>query len=96
MARGIMYRVALPCRTAGVRTARADIVWQTVSERVRPPCGSAALPAPPPPPGGMLSYCMWAQDVPSTKAQKENWLLSGLQDHRSGFCRKRDIMMPVG
>ena len=34
------------------------------------------------PPKGMLSYCTWAQDVASTKTQKENWLVSGLKDHR--------------
>ena len=43
---------------------------------------------PPPPstpqctPEGMLSYCTWAQDAASTKTQKENWLVSGLKDHR--------------
>ena len=34
------------------------------------------------PPEGMLSYCTWAQDAISTKTQKENWLVSGLKDHR--------------
>ena len=30
----------------------------------------------------MLSYCTWAEDAASTKTQKENWLVSGLKDHR--------------
>ena len=33
-------------------------------------------------PEGMLSYCTWAQDAASTKAQKENWLVSCLKNHR--------------
>uniref|UniRef100_A0A6T2K8Y5 Uncharacterized protein n=1 Tax=Eutreptiella gymnastica TaxID=73025 RepID=A0A6T2K8Y5_9EUGL len=34
------------------------------------------------PPEGMLSYCTWAQDAASTKAQIELWLVSGLKGHR--------------
>mmetsp|Transcript_32773 Transcript_32773/g.53527 ORF Transcript_32773/g.53527 Transcript_32773/m.53527 type:complete len:120 (-) Transcript_32773:46-405(-) len=46
--------------------------WDKAPEhRGRPGCTSAA------PIEGMLSYCTWAQDVASTKAQKEMRLISG-------------------
>ena len=58
----------------------------TVFAAHAPPLCGRPPPPPPPPPRAlqMPGYCTWAQGAVSTKAQKENGRVGGLQDHR---CR---------